>query len=316
MKALLLLLLGIALAEDLIDFEKAQELKDKGVTWKVADPTKNPLRRQSLESFKEMLQGDKVSYKEDRASIIDKELLSPVTDEETTDADSTLPDVDHEARADTDKWGLPINFDGRTQWGKCIKSGGDQSTCNGCWAFGIINLLNDRFCIKGKDITLSVQDLLECTPGNKCCTGGYASNGYKYMMDVGVVAASCKQFRKTCNECRPSSCTRYKCKPNSMFWATTIQQAQREIQKNGPIQAVFDVYDDFPYYEEGVYYKTSKNLLGIHTVEVLGWGVEKDIRYWLCKNSWGDDWGDKGFFKIKMGDCDVNSALTACTPLV
>lgn len=316
MKAVVVLLLGIALAKDLIDYDKAQELKDKKVGWKVADPDKNPLRRQSLEAFKEMLHGNS-SFKEKRPTGVDAQILAPLEEVgELTDADGGDVNVDREARAEYDKWGLPVNFDGRTVWNGCIYSGGDQGSCNGCWAFGIINHLSDRFCIKGKKVKLSVQDMLECTTGNRCCTGGYASNGYKYMMETGVVAESCKRFRKTCGECNPSSCTRYKCKPNSMFWATTLQQAKREIQNNGPIEAVFDVYDDFPYYESGVYYKTSNVLLGIHTVEVLGWGTENNVNYWLCKNSWGDDWGDNGFFKIKMGDCDVNSALTTCAPLI
>lgn len=315
MKVILLLLLGIALAEDLINYEKAQELVESGVAWIVADPNTNPLRRQSLESFKEMLSPEKNVFIDKRPNAEESQLLVNRVEDEPAIA---LDRIDRQARGELDKWGLPVNFDGRQVWGSCIHSGGDQSTCNGCWAFGIINHLSDRFCVQGRDVILSVQDLLECTTTNKCCTGGYASNGYKHMMEVGVVPASCKGYRKSCSSCRASTCTRYKCKPNSMFWASTIQQAKREIQNNGPIEAVFDVYDDFPYYESGVYYRSSNNstLLGVHTVEVLGWGTEDGMNYWLCKNSWGDDWGDKGFFKIKMGDCDVNSALTACTPLI
>jgi cathepsin B len=314
MKALLLLLVCV-FAEDLIDYDKAQELKDKGVTWKVADPSKNPLRRQSLESFKKMLHGSKKLFKEEKPDETEAVLLAPKHDEEPIDADD-IPVEDQEARAEYDKWGLPVNFDGRQVWGACIHPASDQGTCNGCWAFAIIGHLSDRFCVQGKNIILSVQDLLECTAGNKCCGGGYASNGYRYMMETGVVAESCKRYRNTCGECTPSSCTRYKCKPNSMFWADTIQQAKREIQNNGPIEAVLDVYDDFPYYESGVYYRTSNTLMGVHTVEVLGWGTENGMNYWLCKNSWGDSWGDNGFFKIKMGDCDVNSGLTTCAPLI
>eukprot|EP00826_Nyctotherus_ovalis_P052187 TRINITY_DN658_c0_g1_i7.p1 TRINITY_DN658_c0_g1~~TRINITY_DN658_c0_g1_i7.p1 ORF type:complete len:323 (-),score=73.58 TRINITY_DN658_c0_g1_i7:139-1107(-) len=320
MKAILLLLLGIALAEDVVTYDRAQELKESGILWEVADPDTNPLRRQSIESFKEMLHGNKKLFKEERPDASESELLAQHYEEdgEPVSADSEVPLIDREARADTqlDKWGLPVNFDGREVWGACIHTSGDQGTCNGCWAFGIINHLSDRFCVQGRDVKLSVQDLLECTTGNRCCDGGYASNGYKYLMETGVVAESCKRFRKSCTECKPSSCTRYKCKPSSMFWATTIQQAKREIQNNGPIEAVFDVYDDFPYYSSGVYYKTSNTLLGIHTVEVLGWGTENGMNYWLCKNSWGNNWGDSGFFKIKMGDCDVNAALTTCAPLI
>jgi len=315
MKAILLLLLGIALSEDLITYERTQQLKSSAISWKVVDLEKNPLRRQSYEDFIKMLSEPR--FKETRSEI-DRGTYIVTDEEEPTEADykTSVLDIRAKGGVEYDKWGLPVNFDGREVWGSCIYSGGDQGNCNGCWAFGIINHLSDRFCIQGVAVKLSVQDLLECTTGNRCCQGGYASVGYKHMMDVGVVADSCKRYRKTCTECKPSTCTRYKCKPNSMFWADTIQQAKREIMNNGPIEAVFDVYDDFPYYESGVYYRTSNTLLGIHTVEVLGWGTENGMNYWLCKNSWGDDWGSNSFFKIKMGDCDVNSGLTTCAPLI
>lgn len=315
-KALVLLLLGVCLAEDLISNEKVDKIKKSGAKWNVTDPGKNPLNKHSVEMFKEMLKGNMQMHKESK--LVDNE---PVTEEEVSDEkanSSDEPNVDREARADSlyDKWGILKNFDGRTLWGDCIHAGGTQGTCNGCWAFGILNHLSDRFCIRGKNVILSVQDMLECTTGNNCCQGGLASNGYNYMMNTGVVAASCKSYTKRCSECRPSSCTRYKCQKNSMFWADTIQQAKREIYNNGPIELVFDVYEDFPNYASGVYYHTSTKILGVHTVEVLGWGTENGMDYWLCKNSWGSDWGDSGFFKIKIGDSDNNSALTTCQPLI
>ena len=212
--------------------------------------------------------------------------------------------------------GLPKNFDGRKKWGGCIHSGGNQGTCNGCWAFGIANHLSDRFCIYGKDVILSTQDLLECTSGNSCCNGGTASNGYNYLMNTGAVSEDCKEFTGSCNQCRRTSCPRYKCKRGSMFWAENNEEAKREIYNNGPIEGVFDVYEDFAYYGSGVYYRTSDKFVGVHAVEILGWGVEDGYDYWLCKNSWGEGWGDDTFFKIKMGDCGIDEYLTTCRPLV
>jgi hypothetical protein len=54
----------------------------------------------------------------------------------------------------------------------------------------------------------------------------------------------------------------------------------------------------------------SKNSRGLHAVSIVGWGVAKDIQYdtntrgdvpfWYCRNSWGKNWGEHGFFKIAM----------------
>ena len=46
--------------------------------------------------------------------------------------------------------------------------------------------------------------------------------------------------------------------------------------------------------------------LGGHAIKIIGWGNDNGIDYWLCVNSWGDSWGDKGTFKIKQGNCGID----------
>jgi C1A family cysteine protease len=88
---------------------------------------------------------------------------------------------------------------------------------------------------------------------------------------------------------------------------------QSEIAQYGSVSAVFTVYDDLPAYESGVYHHTSSSVLGGHAVAILGWGTEDDTPYWLIKNSWNTDWGDKGLFKIKRGnnECGIESGVSA-----
>ena len=49
-----------------------------------------------------------------------------------------------------------------------------------------------------------------------------------------------------------------------------------------------------------------------HAVTVVGYGATDDgEKYWLIKNSWGADWGEKGYIRLKrgVGMCGVGKAI-------
>ena len=85
---------------------------------------------------------------------------------------------------------------------------------------------------------------------------------------------------------------------------------------NGPVVGSFNLFADFVTYKSGVYHHTSGALLAAHAVKILGWGVDNGTPYWLAANSWNEDWGDKGFFKIRRGtdECGIENLAVAGTP--
>jgi cathepsin B len=87
----------------------------------------------------------------------------------------------------------------------------------------------------------------------------------------------------------------------------TVTAMVAALQK-GPISVAFTVYADFPTYKSGVYKHTSGQALGGHAVEMIGYGTDPTGGdYWLVKNSWNEQWGDNGTFKIVRGsnECGI-----------
>jgi len=96
---------------------------------------------------------------------------------------------------------------------------------------------------------------------------------------------------------------------------SNIDAIATEIMTNGPVEAAFDVYEDFITYRSGIYQYTTGGLLGGHAVKILGWGVDGGVKYWTVANSWNADWGDKGYFRILRGvdECGIEDEITAGT---
>lgn len=51
-----------------------------------------------------------------------------------------------------------------------------------------------------------------------------------------------------------------------------------------------------------------------HSVFIIGWGYDDKLQmpYWIVRNSYGDSWGMRGDFHVRMGhdDFGIESELT------
>jgi len=221
---------------------------------------------------------------------------------------------------------VPASSDARTQWGSCIHPIRDQASCGSCWAFAASETLSDRFCIAsgGKtNVVLSPEDMVECDSSNMGCNGGNLALAWRYLTNTGIVTDTCLPYTsgKGKTVACPKKCsdseafTKYKCS-GAATKSTTVAQIKSDIYNNGPVETGFNVYADFMNYKSGVYHHVSGALEGGHAVKILGWGTEGGVAYWLCANSWNTSWGEKGFFRIKQGDCGIDAATFGCAPLL
>ncbi|XP_026735748.1 cathepsin B-like cysteine proteinase 3 [Trichoplusia ni] len=227
----------------------------------------------------------------------------------------TLPSLRSFERID-----LPIQFDARIKWPHCRTIGEiyNQFDCDSCWAHGAANTASDRICIHAhKQAVLSEQDLECAHPNATICHKGSAWEGFQFWKANGLVTRNCKPYhpenlhqRKCSQICeRDNNRRRYL---EDKHYAEIVYQIDprnvNEIKKElffmGPIEATIYIYQDFydlkNGYTGGIYeHKFGKHLY-LHSVRIIGYGVENGIEFWLVANSWGRSFGENGFFRIKI----------------
>lgn len=131
----------------------------------------------------------------------------------------------------------------------------------------------------------------------------------------------CKKTLSTCirqKEGKPVARRSYFCE--SIFniegkdMSERIMNIKYQIAKWGPVAAGFLVYENFinDYKGLDVYSKGEGKILGGHYISIVGWGKD----YWICRNSFGAEWGLMGYFYMKMGleDCKLEYNVTAISP--
>lgn len=220
---------------------------------------------------------------------------------------------------------IPTSFDARTQWPNCIHPIMNQQQCGSCWAFGASEALSDRFCIASKgsiNVVLSPQTLVSCDKENYGCQGGYLDKAWNFLQNNGAASLDCMPYTSgsgttgSCpQKCHDGSTPKFYKAKNS-YHVQGVSNIQTELMTNGPLEVAFDVYQDFFSYKSGVYTHKSGGLAGGHAVKLVGWGEENGVPYWIVANSWGTEWGMKGFFLIKRGsdECGIEDDVYGGLP--
>mmetsp|Transcript_688 Transcript_688/g.1647 ORF Transcript_688/g.1647 Transcript_688/m.1647 type:complete len:447 (+) Transcript_688:172-1512(+) len=77
-----------------------------------------------------------------------------------------------------------------------------------------------------------------------------------------------------------------------------------EIFLRGPVKASVNT-GPLKDYEGGILEESpaTRNTTHNHGVSIVGWGYDEteDLQYWIVRNSWGEYWGELGFFRVELG---------------
>jgi len=194
------------------------------------------------------------------------------------------------------------NVDGKN-WVTPIKS---QGGCGSCVAFGALSALEAVTQIeKGEifDCDLSEAFLFFCGGGSSCDQGMYLSSAPQYILSTGVPDELCfpyKPYDMPCGNRAQNWINRVIKASNGEVSGSSIKNA---LAYYGPVLTRFDVYEDFQAYTGGIYEHVSGAYEAGHAVAIVGYNDNPG--YWICKNSWGEGWGEDGYFRIKYQNCGI-----------
>jgi len=181
----------------------------------------------------------------------------------------------------------------------------NQGSCGTCWSFAAIGTVEGAWALSGHikvpPVSLSEQELLDCasTVGD---AGPYGINfivknaginsydGYPYSGNCG---GACNA---TAREVKIATVKTVKCLNNGGPESDILSWLEK-----GPM-AISLAATTLTSYRSGILTNCGDRDMN-HSVTLVGYGTNS-TEFWTLKNSWGQNWGENGYFRLKYGvDC-------------
>jgi len=188
----------------------------------------------------------------------------------------------------------------------------NQGQCGSCWAFSSTGAMEGAHFMATKTlVSLSEQQLVDCSKQNSGCNGGLMDYAFKYAETTPMMLES--EYPYLARKSIFSKCSKAKTEGKievSTFMDVTPKsktQMQAALAK-GPVAIAIEADKSvFQTYHSGVMTSASCGQQLDHGVLAVGYGTESGQDYFLVKNSWGASWGDAGY--IKLGSADICGML-------
>jgi len=197
----------------------------------------------------------------------------------------------------------------------------DQADCGSCWAFAAASATEAHIRIsEGIIVDTSEQQIIDCNGQGSDCDGGQSGDAYNVHRSPGCVSESDIPYLADDNQsCRQRRYDKVAIIDGAANVSNNVATLKYYLETYGPLSVGMCVYDDFYGYDGGCYEHPGNDWTN-HVVLLAGWDDSMcgGEGAWLCKNSWGTDFGENGFFWIKYGTCRIGTGamypINAHTP--
>lgn len=207
--------------------------------------------------------------------------------------------------ADVDAAALPKSVDWRAL--NAVTEVKNQGKCGSCWAFSTTGAIEGVNAIYSKElVSVSEQELVDCdTEQDKGCNGGLMDFAFEFVV---------KNKGIDTEEHYPYTAMAGKCDARHKRHHVVSIDGFEDIPENDevslkkaaahqPISVAIEADQKaFQLYLGGVFSDDTCGTELDHGVLVAGYGEDPiGGAYYIVKNSWGGDWGEKGYIRLKAG---------------
>jgi cathepsin H len=179
-----------------------------------------------------------------------------------------------------------------------------QGHCGSCWTFSTVGSMESHYILKhAMAKNLSEQQLVDCAGAfnNFGCNGGLPSQAFEYLHYAGGHdTESTYPYTAVDGPCAYDGKGAAQVAAVNNITAYAEDELYDAIGTEGPVSIAYQVAHDFRYYHSGVYDGDCETGPGSvnHAVVAVGYGTDAGVPYYIVRNSWGDSFGEDGYFRI------------------